>query len=388
MSQTHQPSEQKVAALLRTAFETVREQPDDAHLRTEAVAAMERAMAESSVVALPTRKRAPMYWVAAAAALVVTGTAVYSALRPGHATPPPLATEPDAVLLSANGEVTGPTVGTEWKAEAPLTTGRQGAASVRIGRSKLTLAANTALTHRGRSHIMLLQGEVLAEVVEADVLTLDTSDLMVAAHEARFWLSPTQGCGGQTRVKVVSGRLSVTQGTKTFDLSANEEWPTAADCPVVTGQSGAATVDEEEPVAPVEHPTVAQRPPAAPGKTKKPQRRGHPALAAQPQPEPQPQAFETPAIEAVDPLTKQNELYGRAVSAHHAGQTQAAVGLLNDLLQQFPSGQMAETAMLQKMRWLSDHDPGSARLTAQQYLSRFPRGIGRAEAEQLVMEAP
>ena len=45
---------------------------------------------------------------------------------------------------------------------------------------------------------------------------------------------------------------------------------------------------------------------------------------------------------------------------------------------------LAETALAQKMKWLSATDRSAAREAAREYLQRYPMGFGRADAERRI----
>jgi hypothetical protein len=51
-----------------------------------------------------------------------------------------------------------------------------------------------------------------------------------------------------------------------------------------------------------------------------------------------------------------------------------------------PKSPLAETALAQKMKWLSPNHRPAAQEAAREYLQRFPMGFGRADAETLVLE--
>ena len=84
-------------------------------------------------------------------------------------------------------------------------------------------------------------------------------------------------------------------------------------------------------------------------------------------------------------LARQNELYQQAVALQRAGDVSGAVKKLEAVLvdQRSP---LAETALAQKMKWLSATNREAARDVAREYLQRFPMGFGRADAETLVLE--
>jgi outer membrane protein assembly factor BamD (BamD/ComL family) len=91
------------------------------------------------------------------------------------------------------------------------------------------------------------------------------------------------------------------------------------------------------------------------------------------------------AVKDEDRLARQNELYQQAVALQRAGDVPGAVKKLEAVLVDHRSP-LAETALAQKMKWLSATDRAAAREVARDYLQRFPMGFGRADAETLVLE--
>lgn len=73
------------------------------------------------------------------------------------------------------------------------------------------------------------------------------------------------------------------------------------------------------------------------------------------------------------------------MTLQRAGDVRGAVKKLEAVLADAKSP-LAETALAQKMRWLSANDRSAAQAAAREYLQRFPMGFGRADAETLVLE--
>ena len=83
-------------------------------------------------------------------------------------------------------------------------------------------------------------------------------------------------------------------------------------------------------------------------------------------------------------LEQQNALYEEALIAQHSGRVEDAVRGLESLLKRAPDSALAETALAQEFRWLAPVDRARAKAAARRYLSTFPMGSSRAEAEQLL----
>ncbi len=356
--------EEMAAKALRHALESVHELPDTPALRRSTVAAMARASAEP---ARPRRRQLGI--VAAAAALLAAGLAV--AVAKTSSLPERVPSSPENAVLFAEGAVEAPPVGAEWGLGTRVRTGATGALRVKVGRGELLLRGLSEVALTDSAHVRVVRGEVMAEFSEGmQPLTLEAGEVVVMAREARFRVDP-EGCQGRPSVQVETGEITLSsQGKGEVTVRRNERWPSVADC------IGQAPPSDPDPGA--ERPA---RPPPPPKRTHRPAEQ----TAAEPTPNPRPD--EVPPAPA-DPLTHQNALYAQAQAAQHAGKTSDALSLLEQLLGQYPQGPLAETALLQKVRWLSAESPSRAKAAAQAYLNQFPRGPGRAEAEQLVLENP
>jgi TolA-binding protein len=79
-------------------------------------------------------------------------------------------------------------------------------------------------------------------------------------------------------------------------------------------------------------------------------------------------------------------LYSEAVAARRAGRSSDALTAYERLLSRYPNGPLAESASAGRLRLLAKLDTARARSEARAYLSRYPRGMARAEAEALLGE--
>ncbi len=358
------PGEERAAALLREAFEAVQPLPDTPKARLATITAMERAT-------VPARRAVPrQIWVAAAAVLIaMAGVALTTGLRQR---PTPTVLEPIAAvqplndgIVSVRGAAESPIAGASWPSGTRLKTGSNGTVQVLVARASLHVQPSSEVERgAGPALVRVLRGAVLAEVtVDAAPLSLETSDVLVTSNKGEFWLSPAAGCRGQTEVRVVSGEVTIATQAGSVTLHGDERWPSAEQCaePHTPPPTPAPVVAPVKKVTPARGTGRVEAPPAPP-----------------PVVEPTP----------VDPLSRQNELYSQAQSAQQAGRFAEAITRLDQLLREYPSGSLAETALLQKIRWLEPRAPEAARAAATQYLNQFPRGVGRAEAERAVLETP
>jgi hypothetical protein len=92
--------------------------------------------------------------------------------------------------------------------------------------------------------------------------------------------------------------------------------------------------------------------------------------------------------QAPSSLGEQNQLFIDAVRARKDGRPAQALRLLERLLQTHPSGPLTEAAMAERLTVLRDHDRAAAAVAGRAYLSRFPQGFARAQAEALAAGAP
>jgi TolA-binding protein len=88
-------------------------------------------------------------------------------------------------------------------------------------------------------------------------------------------------------------------------------------------------------------------------------------------------------------LRAQNELFQSAVRAARRGDDPTALAEFDALLQRFPGSPLAADAQVRKFRTLYRLGRTTeARAAASDYLARYPQGFARAEAEQILAQAP
>jgi hypothetical protein len=93
-----------------------------------------------------------------------------------------------------------------------------------------------------------------------------------------------------------------------------------------------------------------------------------------------------PAPPSSSELAEQNRLFSSAMAEARAGRDRAAVDLLNELLQRFPSSVYAQEARVQRFRALKSTDRAAAAREAQKYLALYPNGFARDEAKKMGSE--
>ena len=95
-------------------------------------------------------------------------------------------------------------------------------------------------------------------------------------------------------------------------------------------------------------------------------------------------APETPA-EASE-IAAQNRLFAEATAARRRGDARAAVAGYEQFLARYPSSQLAESAMVERMRLLAMNDRPRAREAAAAYLRLYPSGFAGREAAELAAQ--
>jgi hypothetical protein len=246
----------------------------------------------------------------------------------------------------------------------------------------------------------LLRGAVRARVAKlapGERFLINSADAEIEVHGTQFRVAlveedPT--CPGQpmTRVSVTEGVVSVRAGGQEIRLHPGEQWPKGCAAgarapqatrlwrpPHVASSKPWASVFRVAPPAPAEAPVP---PPEAPAPS---------PLAATPVAVPPVQSPAAPAPSVVpqppvapSQLQAQNDLFAAAMRAKKVGREMDAIRYLSRLLRLYPQGQLAESALVQRMRLLAAGDAAAGAEAATEYLARYPDGAARSEAEQFL----
>ncbi len=208
------------------------------------------------------------------------------------------------------------------------------------------LASDTAQT------FFLGAGAVRADVAKlraGERFVVRTSDVEVEVRGTSFRVervapSPSCGAGVATRVTVFEGVVTVRSGAHEEQVVAGERWP----------RCGSVTT-----------PTVSA-----------------PALSASGAP-----SLLVKGTTASD-LAAQNNLYGAAMSAKQRGELAAAVAGFERLLSRYPSCALAEQATVERMKLLAKIDRARGVAAAKAYLTRYPKGYARIDAQAIVEKGP
>lgn len=247
------------------------------------------------------------------------------------------------------------------------------------GGASLQLSTGTSMTLAGRTsfrvdsqgatqRFSLQRGELVAHVaklVASQRFIVDTPDAEVEVRGTRFHLRVIEqgescGAGTRTRLEVSEGVVEVRAGGRdAISVKAGEVWP--------VGCSGTADLASSAMPAPFAHD-------AAPA-SKREVRLAVPAKRA---------ALNEAEAEPTSGLAAQNDLFAEGVARARRGDTSGALRAYQELISRFPSGALAENAMVARMRLLAQTADGASE--AKRYLARYPRGFAVREAKKLTGE--
>ena len=356
----------RYARLASQLFVREREVPDvapDAEVRARAIAAVAAALSARRRARRITRWAAAT--TAAAAFVGAVGVANWATHRaPKIATGPSPASGVQIVAQSVGGGASVVVSG----AEGPLAEGRTIPEGSRLvtpanGRATLafstgtsvTLGEGTELTVGGEGAKQLLRlgaGWVDLHVAKLGPnarFVVDTSDTEVEVRGTRFRVSiahsePACGNGTPTRVAVTEGVVVVRHDGVEARVAAGEEWPPGCAKPEIAPSGGGAAVSKS----------------ASAG--------GVPGLGSA--------------------LSEENKLYAKALAAKNHGDGPGAAAEFERFLAKYPGSQLAEEAMVERMRILRSIAPARGVSAAHQYLGVYPNGNWRDEAEGIVARTP
>lgn len=382
----------------RAAARLLREirQPDhvpSAAARARSLSTIERALATK-------QERERRLWLATAAAaaavfvLVVIGIASRMASPPGQ----------DMVSLSVAARGSGASV-TDTRGTHALTDQVELAAGSSVstsksGRAVFHLSTGTRLALGTAGHISvasvdrvqrfrLTQGALDAHVAKlksGERFVIETLDAAVEVRGTAFRvtiLDLDAACagGGRTRVRVTEGVVNVRSRGKSIDVRAGASWP--AQCSVEPRPSASAHDGAQQKIV-----VDAERRPkgsvaAAP--------RFESTASREPRSELRPitEAAASEGIAEPEPpqraaLSHQNDKFELAVRTRQRGDHQSALGLYRDFIREFPASPLAQNARVEVMRLLARSNKTAAAKAASDYLTRYPTGFAREEAERII----
>jgi hypothetical protein len=276
----------------------------------------------------------------------------------------------------------------------------------------------------------------VAKLAPGERFIIATADAEVEVHGTAFRVGvvpadPSCGAGTTTRVSVTEGVVSVRRGGLEARITPGGSWPEAcANGAMPAGPSdpaipGAANDEANEDasalagagspdpmVVPIgASPSPSSSPSSSPIASAGPRRPAPRSMAtagaaggraaggvriARPAGGPAAPGAEPGSPETVDPqqlaptsplarsiLAAQNDLFASGVRAKRRGHGSEAVRIFERFLRKYPDSPLAEGAAAQRMNLLRVIDLAAARRAAGDYLSRYPAGFARAEAQQL-----
>jgi hypothetical protein len=285
---------------------------------------------------------------------------------------------------------------------------------VQIGTAQgtlLTLEPGGTLTvteSAATQRFALLRGAVRARVAKlapGERFLINSADAEIEVHGTQFRVALVEadpGCAVKslTRVSVTEGVVSVRSGGQEVRLHPGEQWP--AGC---TGVDHAPQAAPAAPVYPIRVAprtrrvaTAARAVAAAPAEAPRAEETVAPvtppaqaavALPVTPATAPvvrAPVVVAPPAMPQSQ-LAAQNDLFAAALRAKRAGRDTEAIRYFTRLVRRYPNGPNTEAALVQRMRLLAAGDPDAGADAALEYISVFPDGFARAEADRLAAHA-
>lgn len=330
-------------------------------------------------------RRAPTY-LAIAAVAAVSLLAAGAALRARPPAPKPTAPTPVAALptspvaRSLGGDAF---VVRNGASPVPLDTGSFVAAGDHIvsasdGRAGVSLPTGTHLLVESNSDLALTSMDaqqtfkLVAGSMRADVAKLRgnerfivrTSDAEIEVRGTSFRVErvpsdPSCAGGNTTRVQVLEGVVAVRANGRETLVAASDTWPHCGggNAPTAADPAAATAV---KPIAP----SVLAPASATPPKT----------VAT---------STSTPSE-----LAEQNDMFSTAVASKRAGDARGAVAGFERLLAKYPNCALAEQASVERMKLLATFDPPRATAAAKAYLTRYPKGYARPEAQAILAKTP
>jgi len=380
--------------------------PPDA-VRADAVAAIERAIAQRSRRRLQRRA----VWVGAGlAASLALAVVARGAFGPAPTPSTALATAPAPAIASAQVQeiiVHGFGSGAQVTGGSSEHTLREPGGRVQVpasGHALLAFATGTRVTLEAGADLTLVENDaaqVLAldkGALRADVAKLapghrflvHTADAEVEVHGTSFRVLTDPdgaGCGdgATTRVEVFEGVVTVRHAGVEHRITPGGHWPESCSSttePVALGEVQLADQPEPPAVAPAREPAAEHgaRGAHAVAHAARPRARLAAALA--------PSAVTDRPVPSGSSLVEQNDAFAAAVAAHRAGDLARAARGFEALIAHFPEGPLAESAAVQHMKVMLELDHERAKALAHQYLDLYPDGFARDHAASIADESP
>ncbi len=225
----------------------------------------------------------------------------------------------------------------------------------RLGRTQLSADswAETVVIDSGSVDLDVPNPEAERQLLVQTPVLVQTPDASIEAKAAQLSVSVPAGNRGGTRVHVIRGQAIVRSVTSAILLEAGQSWQ-------------APTLNSPEPQAPEPLPPTSA--------ASEPERATSPAPSGSVVPR-----------RAPSRLGEANRLMHSALLAKSGGMHDLALQRFIELIQRYPSSQMATTARAERFRLLAKLGRRSeAEQAAKQYLKVHPHGFASAEAHALL----
>jgi hypothetical protein len=225
------------------------------------------------------------------------------------------------------------------------------------GRATLAFATGTQLTLEERADVTIVSegalqrfsltgGAVRAHVAKLAPgarFVIATPDSEVEVRGTSFRVSvvpsdPACGDGTSTRVDVVEGTVVVRHAGSESSVPAGASWPDGCAPPVV---APSAVASAPSSVAP------------------------------------------KPSASSASRLAEQNDLFADAIASKRRGANAEAIATFERFLAKYPVSPLAENASVERLKLLAMTDPARAKAAAHDYLTRYPHGYARDDAERI-----
>jgi hypothetical protein len=271
-----------------------------------------------------------------------------------------------------------------------LVAGANGGAIVQLSTgTRLAVEHDTNLDFESAGPVQrffLAQGALQAKVAKLATgqrFIVRTPDAEVEVRGTSFRVSivaPDAACGAGTltRVSVDEGIVEVRGAAASTYVHPGENWPEhcAATLPVaiVASQGGSPALQVPKRVAS-----------AIGARSKRASMTPHsvaPAISG---------SVEVSGVtrsraKEISSVAQQNELFSKAVAASWLGDTAGALSSFELFVARYPTSPLAESATVHCLRLLRGIDPVAAQTAARAYLSRYPGGYAKNDAEKLLSQ--
>jgi hypothetical protein len=249
----------------------------------------------------------------------------------------------------------------------------------------MELGANTAVVYNEGSAIhrfSISHGSVrlqVAKLSKGQRFLLNAPNVEVEVRGTVFnvqVVEPSPGCVQRSQVSVEEGVVEVRSASEHQTLQAGERW--TSDCLTRQVYSSSLSASTGDIPSGTRTPITARRPVTPDSRT---------TANSKASPETETADIVVPKSDTPEhksALALQNDLYARASTERNSGHASEALALYTQLIVQFPSGALVESAYVQRMRLLARMHDARAAAEAQRYLNRFPGGFARAEAQALL----